>query len=254
MRRSFLILGLMTTLVFAGQAAAQGKETVIIENQSARFENASAMIGAAVVDQNGDHLGMIEDVVFSNTGEASYLVLSQADQSGEQVVPIPLTIANPQRTVDGDYVIDVNRQTIDSAPAFSRTEVNDLAQNDVWEDEVRGYFGVETARAGSDERLRRYDYGEYDIAQTIESSKEKGQMTNPFDQGNFDKGNFGAGEPRWPSDETRGYFGDESYRGHSSNFDTTIESSKEKGQMTNPFSEGNLDEGNAGAGEPRSHY
>ncbi len=250
--RRFLFVPIILTLFLAGQAAAQSDSVVIYDRQTTgQFENAGAMIGSAVVDRDGENIGMIDDVLFSSSGEASYLIVSHPETTGERVIPVPFAVADPQRTVDGDYVINVDRQTLASAPSFTRDEVVDYAQADLWEDEVRGYFGVTPARED------RYDYTEPDIDSTIESSKEKGQMTNPFGGGNRDRGNFGAGEPRWPSEpeesrayfgETRGYFGDDY---NNSYFDDSIESSKEKGQMTNPFGGDNRDQGNFGAGEPR---
>jgi len=223
MRRYLYMLSLLTIFLFAGQAAAQSDTVVIYDQQAAgHFVNASAMIGSTVVDREGEDLGMIEDVLFSDTGEASYLIVSHPESTGEQVVPVPFAIADPQRTVDGDYVINLDRRTLASAPAFTRGEVEDYARADIWEDEVRGYYGVTEVRED------RREFRDYYFDNSLESSKEKGQMTNPFGGDNRDAGNFGAGEPRWPN-EPRGYFGDD-YR--DPDIDRTINKSTERGRVT----------------------
>lgn len=219
MRRSLFIFTLLTLFLFVGQAAAQN--TVVIYDQQAtgHFENASAMIGSAVVDRDGENIGMIEDLLFAKNGEASYLIVSHPETTGEQVIPIPFAVADPQRTVDGDYVIDVDRDTLAAAPTFHRSEVEDYAQADVWEEEVRGYYGTTVVTEEDRDFARPY------FDSTIESSKEKGQMTNPFGGDNRDRGNAGAGEPRWPN-EPRGYYGDE----RDPDIDRTVEKSKERGK------------------------
>jgi len=219
MRRSLFILSILTLFIFAGQAAAQS-DTVIIydQNTTGQFENASAMIGSTAVDRNGENLGMIEDVIFSETGEASYLVITPSDTTGEQVVPVPFAVADPQRTVDGDFVIDVDRRTLASAPAFTRNEVNDYANADLWENEVRGYFGVE--QASSDRAISdRQEFRDADIDATIESSKESGGLTGTH---------TGFRQDDMSGDQPRAYFEDR----YEADMDATIESSKESGGLT----------------------
>lgn len=243
MRRSLFILSILTLFLFAGQAAAQS-DTVIIydQNTTGQFENASAMIGSTAVDRNGENLGMIEDVIFSETGEASYLVITPADMTGEQVVPVPLAVADPQRTVDGDYVIDVDRQTLASAPAFTRNEVNDYANADLWEDEVRGYFGVEQVR--SDRAISdRQEFREPDIDAAINSSKESGGL-NGTHTGFRQDDDMRADQPR-------AYFGEDRYE---ADIDGTIDSSKESGGLNGTHTGFRDDMRDEGVDRPRAYF
>jgi sporulation protein YlmC with PRC-barrel domain len=224
MLRSFFILAIITTFLFAGQVAAQDA-------------NARDMIGSTVVDRNGENIGTIEDVLFSDTGEASYLILSQAEM-GEQVIPVPLVVADPQRTVEGNYIIDVDRRTLAAAPTLTRNTVGDYARADVWEDEVRGYFGVQPV--GTDRAILDRQFREPDMDATIELSKESGGLN-------------GSHTAPWQDDmsrETRAhnqdevvnppraYFGEDRYLSedrwdrYETDMDRTIESSKEGGGLT----------------------
>jgi sporulation protein YlmC with PRC-barrel domain len=215
MKRSLFILGLITMFLFAGQTAAQNTVMTFDRQAAGQFQSAGAMIGSNVVDMEGEYVGTIEDVLYSDTG-VSYLIISEAETTGALVTPVPLATADPQRTVDGDYVIHVDRQTVASAPTYNRYEIGDMAEADRWENEVRGYFGV---TPGTDQRAFRQP----DIDATIESSKERGY--HPYAK------EFQNGE------RPRGYFGNIYDRHAQPDIDWTIESSKERGSFPQEFSD-----------------
>jgi sporulation protein YlmC with PRC-barrel domain len=140
--------------LFAGQALAdqqtgfqtqdqQMRGTTGVQAQSQEINRASEITGYTVRNHQGEELGEVNDLVFDNQGNISYLILSKGGLMGvgADLVPIPWKAENI--TIQEDSIIlSMDQQRLDQAPSFSSGEWENL-EDQSFQQRVHGYYGVE---------------------------------------------------------------------------------------------------------------
>lgn len=149
------LLSVFSVLVFvSGAAFAGGKgehhgmgksESMMEGGSGAVFHQAqrlSQLIGAEVINNQGENLGHIIDLIAGEDGRLSYLVLVKSGKLwiGSEMVAIPISALAPGIADDRKYVINLDKQTLEGAPTFTAGNFPDFS-NIQWQGEVRGYFG-----------------------------------------------------------------------------------------------------------------
>jgi sporulation protein YlmC with PRC-barrel domain len=149
------LLGVCSILVFVSGAAiaggegghhGMGKSESMMEGRSGavfhRAQRLSQLIGAEVVNNQGENLGHISDLIAGEDGRLSYLVLVKGGMLwiGNELVAIPISALAPKVADDDKYVINLDKQTLEGAPTFTASNYPDFS-NKQWQGEVRGYFG-----------------------------------------------------------------------------------------------------------------
>jgi sporulation protein YlmC with PRC-barrel domain len=109
---------------------------------------ASRLIGRQVTNHEGEELGQIEDLIVDPDGRVNYLVLSRGGMLGfgADRVAVPVTAAQPRFDMEGRCIVNLDKQTLDTAPSFASNQWPDFSDRS-WEEEVRGYF--RTSEGGS---------------------------------------------------------------------------------------------------------
>jgi sporulation protein YlmC with PRC-barrel domain len=170
MRKSIMtLLSVLSILAFVSGAAFAGgegehygigKSQSMMEGESGavfhRAQRLSKLISAEVVNNEGENLGHISDLIAGEDGRLSYLVLAQGGMLGigSKLVAIPISAAAPKVTEDGKCVINLDRQTLNAAPTFTASNYPDFS-NKQWQEEVRGYFETKGTEPMAPEPVER---------------------------------------------------------------------------------------------------
>lgn len=96
--------------------------------------------GTEVYNAAGQHLGEIEDIMIDKpSGEVVYAIMSFGGflGIGEKYHPLPWQVLNYDTEKDG-YVVDLNKEQLTRAPAYSRDELGD--NDSVWRGRVFDYY------------------------------------------------------------------------------------------------------------------
>jgi sporulation protein YlmC with PRC-barrel domain len=107
---------------------------------SARFQRASQIIGMDVIDQTGDEVGEIEDLVINlSNGSIHYAVLEfdRAWNPVDKLVALPLSSLQP-KAGSNDLTIGMTREQLASAPSFEAQKWPDLNDRQ-FRDRVAGF-------------------------------------------------------------------------------------------------------------------
>jgi len=98
----------------------------------------SEIMGTHVKNTQGEYLGRIDDLVFDQEGRVSFAILAHGGfmRMGEKLVAIPFTALSFHKEPK-HFVLDVTRERLESAPAFSRSTLGDQK----WAEDVYRYFG-----------------------------------------------------------------------------------------------------------------
>jgi sporulation protein YlmC with PRC-barrel domain len=141
-------------LAFASGAAFAGTEetdpgmgesgSILEERPGAVFDGAqrlSGLIGNYVVNEEGERLGRIHDLIVGEDGLLSYLIVARggAMRIDNRLAAIPISALSPRVADDGSFVIDVDRRNFDAAPTISASNYPPLS-NHQWLESARGYF------------------------------------------------------------------------------------------------------------------
>ncbi|MEZ5669480.1 MAG: PRC-barrel domain-containing protein [Alphaproteobacteria bacterium] len=98
---------------------------------------ASDMIGAEVVNPQGEDLGTVEDIVVAQNG-ARYLLISRGGVLGIGEDWVPVSMERVRVTEDGEtFVIAVDPERLDGAPTDSEI---DLEDSDGWTADVDAWW------------------------------------------------------------------------------------------------------------------
>lgn len=117
--------------------------------------SADKVQGTDVYNQQGDHLGHIEDVILHKiSGEVVYAVMAFGGflGIGERYTPVPWNVLKYDTDKDG-YMVPLNRETLEQAPNFTLDELS--GDDGSWGDSVSRYFDTGSSRsanAGSTDR------------------------------------------------------------------------------------------------------
>jgi PRC-barrel domain len=111
---------------------------------SARLIAGSRVSGTSVYDTSGQSLGTIEDVMIDKlSGRIAYAVMSFGGflGIGSQHHPLPWTTLKYD-TALGGYVVNLDRQMLEGAPAYSDDETADW-EDRAWGQRVHDYYRAE---------------------------------------------------------------------------------------------------------------
>ncbi len=117
-----------------------------------------------VVDQQGNELGSVKDILINRDGDAEFLILSHGGGffglGREDLTPIPWDMVQAQEySPDRDEItVAVDEEMLRDAPSFSDNdeEWRAVTQGEMDQD-VRGYYGVEDRRDDQDRRMNMED-------------------------------------------------------------------------------------------------
>ena len=109
--------------------------------QQAGMHKVSDLMGQKVVDQNGQELGSVDNMVVGDNGQVQYIILSRGGVLGVggTLVPIPWDAAN-LRTQGDQLVASISKQKLDSAPTFSGDNWAQISQPG-YEQQLNSYYG-----------------------------------------------------------------------------------------------------------------
>jgi sporulation protein YlmC with PRC-barrel domain len=132
-------------IAFEKEAAAWGlpegfnPETGKIEKQAEQTHKSSDLIGTVALNDRGERLGTVEEILFSDDGRIEYLILARRDFDGrERLVPIPWKDAKAE--ISGDtLVLSLDKETFANAPSFARNDWGRLDDPD-WNKSVHSYY------------------------------------------------------------------------------------------------------------------
>ena len=113
--------------------------------------SASTLSGDAVVNQQGEDLGKIEDLVIDfEYGRIAYVVLSSRGFLGiaDKLLAIPwdaLSMEIPWGTLSPDlkgkkFILNVNKESLKNAPGFDKNHWPQMADRK-WGQRVHSYYG-----------------------------------------------------------------------------------------------------------------
>ena len=117
-----------------------------------RTHRASKIIGTDVLNRQGEDLGDIKELVLDpGTGDISYAVVSFGGVMGmgDKLFAVPWK-ALKLDTAKNNFVLDVDKERLKSAPGFDANRWPDMA-NAQWNNDVHLYYGqrYESGHAGS---------------------------------------------------------------------------------------------------------
>ncbi|HKO88432.1 MAG TPA: PRC-barrel domain-containing protein [Burkholderiales bacterium] len=107
-----------------------------------RTHRASKIIGTDVLNRQGEDLGDIKELVLDpGSGDISYAVISFGGVMGmgDKLFAVPWK-ALKLDTTKNNFVLDVDRERLKSAPAFDVDRWPDMA-NAQWNNDVHAYYG-----------------------------------------------------------------------------------------------------------------
>lgn len=103
----------------------------------------SRVVGAAVVNPQGEHIGHIDDLsIHKRSGEVIYAIAAFGGflGIGERLHPVPWSLLEYD-PVKGGYVLALEKSVLKDAPSLSRQELEDLGAGDLWRARLYEYYG-----------------------------------------------------------------------------------------------------------------
>lgn len=163
-KTTLMVLIVMITLV-VGLALAEDERAGNGMDHMAREGSirASEFIDLDVVDQQGNELGSVNDILISRKGKAAFLILSEGGGflgiGEEDLTPIPWDMIQAEEySPDRDEItVAVDEEALRDAPSFSDNDEDwrAVTQGEMDQD-VRGYYGVED-RGRDDQDRQMHD-------------------------------------------------------------------------------------------------
>lgn len=142
MKKATLIILAVMMISFLVSAGAYAEEK-ITSSTSATTHRASNLIGAAVINQQGDNLGKISDLVIdSQNDRVTFAIFSESRMLGlsTKLIPVPinaLTIKD-EKTV----IINITKDKLAKAPSFEKNNWPDMT-NRQWSEDTHRFYGVQ---------------------------------------------------------------------------------------------------------------
>ncbi len=158
MRKAIMVFCLVFSVALLASSTAFAKSgsssSMMGESQSmmgseggAMFQHPqrlSQLIGSDVINNAGEELGKVRDLIADEDGKINYLVLARGGMMGvgADLVAIPTAAVQPRITKDGKCSINLDKKTLAKAPTFASSSYPDFS-NKHWQEQVRGYFSGE---------------------------------------------------------------------------------------------------------------
>ena len=108
---------------------------------------ADTLVGNDVYNKDSEDVGDIKEIMLDmRTGRVSYAVLSFGGfmGMGEKLFAVPWD-ALKLDTVNKRFVLDVNKERLESAPGFDKNHWPDMADA-AWEKGIHAYYGTQPQR------------------------------------------------------------------------------------------------------------
>ena len=108
---------------------------------------ADTLVGNDVYNRDSQDLGQIKEIMLDmRTGRVSYAVLSFGGflGMGEKLFAVPWD-ALKLDTANKRFVLDVNKDRLETAPGFDKTHWPDMADA-TWEEGIHAYYGTKPYR------------------------------------------------------------------------------------------------------------
>jgi sporulation protein YlmC with PRC-barrel domain len=125
--------------------------------QTQQINRASEITGMSVRNHQGEELGEVNDVVFDNEGNISYLILSRGGLLGVGADLVPIPWQAQDITIQEDAVIlSLDQQRLEQAPSFSSGEWENL-EDQGFQQRVHGYYGQQRQEGLTPDRQHRQE-------------------------------------------------------------------------------------------------
>jgi sporulation protein YlmC with PRC-barrel domain len=140
MKAKWLVLSSIVLFISTGASWAQsspgpqGSQSSSSKQRSQptpRHIQASKLIGSEIRNSQGETIGRVEDLVINpQNGKVRMAILgtSLAGGQGEMFTPIPWTALNVSS--ERNYVVNIDRQKLSTAPSMSKGQYSDLEKPD----------------------------------------------------------------------------------------------------------------------------
>jgi uncharacterized protein YrrD len=137
---------LFVFIFLTGQGFAEEMKGENGQGQLMSINRVSEFIGQSVTNQEGEKLGEVNDIIFSNDGNIKYIILSREEgmEIGSELVPVPWD-ADHLRVQENTPILNMGRNEVENAPSFTLQEWERLDERD-FQDEVHSYYGTENDR------------------------------------------------------------------------------------------------------------
>jgi len=128
-----------------------GERAMMSTGNPMAVPRADAIIGLAVLNEEGQDLGKVADLTFSDDGRIVYLVISRGGflGFGSKLCAIPWQAATT-RIHENALIVNLSEERLDQAPTFENWA--DLIRGD-YELQVRAYYGEESGVEGQVPRV-----------------------------------------------------------------------------------------------------
>jgi sporulation protein YlmC with PRC-barrel domain len=139
-KTSPIMIALFTVLLVTVSAAQ-------VNGKNATMYRASKLMGTAVENPQGEHLGTIKDVVLDlATGRSAYVILGFGGFLGrhEKYCAIPWTALMPKagtKAAVDRFVLNIDKDELKNAPGFDRNTWPDMDDHQ-WGAQVHAYYGL----------------------------------------------------------------------------------------------------------------
>lgn len=129
----------------AAQALAAGQRGALQGGTAAQISSASELMDKQVQNQQGQDLGKVKDLVFTNDGRISYLIVAQGGVMGvgEKLTPIPFTNVQLDSRQDAVILSNIDKQQLENAPKISQGEWQKLSDPG-FERDIFSYYGQQS--------------------------------------------------------------------------------------------------------------
>jgi hypothetical protein len=124
-------------------AVTPGASGDIAREETPQLIAAGKVAGTPVYDREGARLGTIEDIMLDKrSGRVAYAVMSFGGflGIGERVHPLPWSVLRYDTSLGG-YVVDLDRDRLEGAPAYGPGDAPDWTSRD-WGRRVDDYWGA----------------------------------------------------------------------------------------------------------------
>jgi len=111
---------------------------------------ADTLLGDGVVNGANEDLGDIKEIMLDmNTGQVAYAVLAFGGflGMGEKLFAVPWQALHLD-TVNKRFVLDIDKQRLQSAPGFDKDAWPDMADTQ-WANQIHSFYGTDPQRSGA---------------------------------------------------------------------------------------------------------
>jgi sporulation protein YlmC with PRC-barrel domain len=143
-----VVLAFIAAQAFAGgygsMEKSQGLPPEPVSGSAGNFEStrASSIIGTSVMNNEGENLGAVRDLVIGPDGSVTYLIIGHGGLLGlgETLSAVPWTAARAYMGESG-MVVSMSKAKMENAPSFSSWDAMEKAD---FQQRVRAYYGERT--------------------------------------------------------------------------------------------------------------